>query len=802
MNSTFPRHLFTEAGERGAAFKQKSWKRYLGMDSYRNLTPQEAAAKMVEGEEVRVQLSEDLAALPVNTEADLLEAAVFSQARPPQELPEAQLAQDLLQLTGSGPLKAYYEGYRQSVGAYGAFNALTGELELRELSFEGNSQPIALESPDQVHQLAQFLNSGDPLLHLEEQGFQFFDGKGKAVAAFEAGGDSQARVGKKVPWIATEGASRERLTAFERHLENTGNLAAAQAALDPPEQLERLKDFVAPFAEPKIRAYLSRRALAHHSEDDLCKLLAQTTQGLAPEQCEPIFTKSFEAMTLSREPLDVLSAILEQLPPERAKAASLAALKSSDEPGPVWFLKALENLEVNLDPEAESKVIRSTVYRHRDPGAVAAYLALEVDDVDREACIRLCDQAIREFCPERHPNKTLRGINFRDQRHWLMITALEDPHFPLVGVDIYEERKMYDHAVWLARGGLQGRGNPNDLQLLKCLKDASPVDAYDGNNGYLIEAYKFALRQPDYTPQQILGRMLSTAPRRHWHHLAKRFDVVNLDSTAVAQAEGLAKAYKFKPEEARSIYAAAIELPRSRAQDLAEKVYLECPASADPTETQTALTMGAHAVAVKARGSEAGPLVQLADHGFKQKSDNTVETWRVFLDLGLKSDHLTGEPLLAVARGSLARLSDPKDQLLLARGLVDSGRLPGDDALWVRAFAGREGADEAASLALYRSFIEQPACNTDPERVARLGSLLDGLPEADSRNQLAQFALDRFASQFEGQEELLRHASEHPQDAEATFRTLLSTGQGASDPLEIELEEDGVEVGDFFVPTA
>ncbi|GMU55348.1 MAG: hypothetical protein AMXMBFR33_44940 [Candidatus Xenobia bacterium] len=151
----------------------------------RKLDAAETAEKLREGKRP-LQVVHQGVTLPLLSEQDLTEVAVFSGLRPVQLLPHAATGEELQVLEKLGPTFVDPEG--RNVGGYGAYNALTDPAHKLSVQLKVNDQKLALELAG-LPGLAAFYQH-DALGQLELKGYQFFDDQNRRRASY---GDSQPR---------------------------------------------------------------------------------------------------------------------------------------------------------------------------------------------------------------------------------------------------------------------------------------------------------------------------------------------------------------------------------------------------------------------------------------------------------------------------------------------------------------------------------------------------------------------------------------------------------------------------------
>ncbi len=187
--------------------------------------PQEVTDRLARGRnDVQVRLAEGLARLPLRGLEDLDEVAVFTGIAPPETLPKAELARSLSELENIG----WHFHAGEEIGTYGAYNALTDDFGMSEVTATRDGQKLYCRTEQRVGELAAFYRD-DPLGRLEAKGYQFFNLHGERRPAYgERPPESLGKNGKV--WMSA--ARHADVDRFERLLALHGTPSKALQALE------------------------------------------------------------------------------------------------------------------------------------------------------------------------------------------------------------------------------------------------------------------------------------------------------------------------------------------------------------------------------------------------------------------------------------------------------------------------------------------------------------------------------------------------------------------------------------------
>ncbi|MCA9794516.1 MAG: hypothetical protein KC910_22060, partial [Candidatus Eremiobacteraeota bacterium] len=185
-------------------------------------------------ERVYVQTDPATAALPVRTAQDLAEVARLGPARSGRPLEHEQLAQDLECLDRAGKkFEAELGEQRQSVGAYGAYNALTDDFGLSRLTVD----QLPVDGPDKLHQIATFVTHPEQLgeraalvARLADQQ-RTFTSQGQSLHPFDAWQAEKVRINGWLPLDSLQPELLKRADLVERLVRAPGHRLEAFEAL-------------------------------------------------------------------------------------------------------------------------------------------------------------------------------------------------------------------------------------------------------------------------------------------------------------------------------------------------------------------------------------------------------------------------------------------------------------------------------------------------------------------------------------------------------------------------------------------
>jgi hypothetical protein len=140
-------------------------------------------------------------ALPLLSEQDLVEAAVFQGLLPPEHLEQPEQAEPLTKLAQGG--WRFELDDIGEVGLYGAYNALTDPAH-------GQKGPVAVRGDQRVrlgfgsqdaHALLEYAEGRSPLAKLEGEGYRFFDAEGRPLSGFRCD-PATAWIGRRQKWAS------------------------------------------------------------------------------------------------------------------------------------------------------------------------------------------------------------------------------------------------------------------------------------------------------------------------------------------------------------------------------------------------------------------------------------------------------------------------------------------------------------------------------------------------------------------------------------------------------------------------
>ncbi len=238
----------------------------------------EAAEKLRHGKRP-LQVVRQGVTLPLLSEQDLIEVAVFSGLRPVQLLPHAATAEQLQALEKLGP--TFVDGEGLNVGGYGAYNALTDPAHKLSVQLQVNDQKLALELPG-LPGLAAFYQH-DTLGQLELKGYQFFDDQNRRRAAY---GDSEPhQVGRNGEiWLSVKSPDLEAsLDRFARLREESQSLTVARQLFALKPEAAEIQGLIKQWGEARVVPAILRE-VEKLPTNEVVQLGQQLTLGLQSQK--------------------------------------------------------------------------------------------------------------------------------------------------------------------------------------------------------------------------------------------------------------------------------------------------------------------------------------------------------------------------------------------------------------------------------------------------------------------------------------------------------------------------------------
>ncbi len=244
----------------------------------RKLDAAEAAEKLREGNRP-LQMVRQGVTLPLLSEQDLTEVAVFSGLRPVELLPHVATAEQIQALQKLGP--TFVNGEGLNVGCYGAYNALTDPAHKLSVQLQVNDQKLALELAG-LPGLAAFYQH-DTLGQLELKGYQFFDEKNRRRAAY---GDSQPhQVGRDGElWLPVKTADLEAsLARFAQLRQESQSPTAARQLFALKPQAAEIQGLINQWGEARVLPAILRE-VDKLPTNEVVQLGQQLTLGLQSQK--------------------------------------------------------------------------------------------------------------------------------------------------------------------------------------------------------------------------------------------------------------------------------------------------------------------------------------------------------------------------------------------------------------------------------------------------------------------------------------------------------------------------------------
>lgn len=244
----------------------------------RKLDAAEAAEKLREGKRP-LQVVRQGVTLPLLSEQDLTEVAVFSGLRPVQLLPHAATAEQLQTLEKLGPTFVNPEGL--NVGGYGAYNALTDPAHKLSVQLQVNDQKLALELAG-LPGLAAFYQH-DALGQLELEGYQFFDDQNRRRASY---GDAQPRhVGRNNElWLPVQTPDLEAsLVRFARLREESQSATLARQLFELKPGAAEIQGLITQWGDARVMPAILRE-VEKLPTNEVVQLGQQLTLGLQSQK--------------------------------------------------------------------------------------------------------------------------------------------------------------------------------------------------------------------------------------------------------------------------------------------------------------------------------------------------------------------------------------------------------------------------------------------------------------------------------------------------------------------------------------
>lgn len=188
----------------------------------RALDARQTAEELHKGNpDLTVRQPETTRSLPLKSQDDLTELAVFHQARPASALAQPELGEAVLGLSHAG--FELVDQQHSPLGAYGAYNAITDPAhQLGPLTASLGDRDLPVDQGN-LAAMSSFYQH-DPLGQLELAGYQFFDSQNQRRFAF--GDVPPATVGENgESWLEAGGPDlKQRLEAFAVVRQETGSL--------------------------------------------------------------------------------------------------------------------------------------------------------------------------------------------------------------------------------------------------------------------------------------------------------------------------------------------------------------------------------------------------------------------------------------------------------------------------------------------------------------------------------------------------------------------------------------------------
>ncbi len=297
-------------------------------------------------------------------------------AEAPDQLSHSDLAEDLLFLSQreTASFHGRYADRPGKLGAYGAYNALTGDFSVSGLEYRSHGMSIGLDKPETVEELADFLASDHPLRRLEDQHYHLFDSQGHRLTAFEARTVEPIQVGREQAWMGLEEAGPEKLALFKETLAKFSSVSRTQLVLSPPESLDELEKHLNQTQDPRERMESARIAFGQRPEP-AGAVVAQALEDLPLGRLGEVLEVGMEALRTGASVRQTLSVLLPILPKEQGLAAGSKALVVGQKPLERWAAKVLQSETELLEMSARRDLLQSVLADPTNPDEIIEPLA-------------------------------------------------------------------------------------------------------------------------------------------------------------------------------------------------------------------------------------------------------------------------------------------------------------------------------------------------------------------------------------------------------------------------------------------
>lgn len=373
--------------------QERSW-RLPFQSPYKEVQAHEVEALLGQGATIEVATPDGKQRLPVEDREDLYEVQTLYGKTTPENPMRA-----LRELSQSGVrFWANVEGRETEVGLYGAYNALTGDLGLKELRAWDQFGSVALSDPTRLLEFQS--DQKTPVRKLAERSMQFFSEDGRTLHPFEAWQSSQYSVGRQgQTWFAGGAEALAKIPRFEELMKQTeGDLelvrflhpgasdkldlkAVKELAEAAPDEL-RMK--VVRYGLERIDSPEARLlSMAARSESAAAReILPFLTEGAQVDQLIPRLEKFLDAeQVLTAWNPELAQTVLEMGPEEPVLREPLmkAALKEKDLDAvlgqvlPVWKQQDASLLD-------ETAPLLHAYLEQAQPGSLARQVAEAVSD--------------------------------------------------------------------------------------------------------------------------------------------------------------------------------------------------------------------------------------------------------------------------------------------------------------------------------------------------------------------------------------------------------------------------------------
>lgn len=817
-----PKKLADQVILSGGKLKAERWFRLPGQSEHTEIGAEKAADKLNDGKELLYKAPDSPTELPVRSQEDLLEAAVLQGGDYGGALPHPELAEDLMGLSKLGyRFDARHHSQEENVGVYGAYNALTGDLELSNLQVWQAGVATKLNDPTDASELFDFEQSDSNLLELRRNDYQFFDAKGRPVSAFNASRIPQASIGKGEPWLSA-GTTVEAANHFESLVKELGSPPAARLAEPAVEEYHELLEYVSRGQNPKERVALARYALKEREEPS-ARLLLEAAQSLSTEKADRLFQRGLGATASLSKTLVAIAPELEArrwvtLATEPLKNSSGEAARLAYEIGGgdngQYKLKSWDSIQklfqAALDQPTNVETLESLLeplyqkQQYQDYGRIAEGLMRHRNSETDRFAIEVAYQGGDEYRLQRW-----------ESLHALYSSALEDgATVESVSARAMAEAKKLNQvqdAALIAESGLKRLNNERGRFILETVKPSGDYALKQWES--VMATYENALAQPHLPLPLLLDEILNDISDTQYqdrHMLVDKF-LEKAKPESHRWCQEFAKSgetYLLKGWPAiTNLYREALVNDHQDKYELARGAFRRVKAQSDQYHYQDAAYLAEQALDQDLQDPKVRDLADLVISTAGSRQRYSVKMWDSILGLyeaAFNHRGATGSGLAAPAREAVQKAVSAEDKATIGRKFIQPLRwnqATSEAAFW----AGRvdQNLTQWESVgAVYDSLFRQPTATGVHGTLSLAQTALESVGNANDRETLAQVTLGLLIPRLDGE---LKSAAEaalrKPGQSQATLELIgLKMAEVAPQDQEVKIDEEGVQVGDSWIP--